>query len=105
MMSNERVRYGYDATSRKDVLYTVRHEGNIYFGISRCNVKIGDKFDKTLGVTIAAGRARTALADVDSLSSLTVVNLYLDQSGTRGYCKIEDVKSLLNYFDNLNNRK
>lgn len=112
------IRYGYKGTKRKDVLYTVRHGENIYFGVSRCNTK--DKFDKELGVEIAAGRARTALKihteNVDAtpdevmkdmVDEIPTVVFYGTNKfhNTKGWCKITDVKFLLKYFDNLNIRQ
>lgn len=108
--NNEMVRYGYslgnnNSPQRKDALFTFRDGDLIFFGISRCNLKVGDKFDRELGKEIAKGRARKAHefyvnGNNGRISPETYQFLALD----RGYCHVNKIKKLLAYFDNLHVR-
>lgn len=118
-MSNTRVRYGRivirgrapirlgeDYEMRKlqamnkvpkNTLVTIREGDLVYFGIARCNVNL-DIFRKTLGTEIAARRCNLAK---DEFNDVTGEAFTLHRSGLRGVAKVDGIKSLLQYFDNI----
>lgn len=108
-----RVRYSRTDEDRtpKNTLYTHLKDGDLYFGIARCNHKL-DRFNKTTGTHIAEQRALKALAD-DVGEYRYKGHLILHSSGLRGKVRKENAKSLIEYFraidevllDQLNNKK
>jgi hypothetical protein len=118
-MSNVRVRYGrfnlikltrngeaLAAYYPKNTLVTFKEHGVIYFGISRCNVKM-DNFKKEVGKRIALGRLelsqnedfeRKENLDYEQLAGST---LEIHKSGLRGVVHETDIKHLLDYFKNI----
>ena len=103
--NNEKVRYGKDWNSQpKNTLYTIRKEGKIYFGVSRTNIIAGDRFNKQRGKQIAKGRAEFAIEDPAELVQEEyelIDGVYMHNNGMRGFTPIDNVKSLLSYFDNI----
>lgn len=114
------VRYGRDKRNqRKNCLHTVRKDGSIYFGVSRCRTKSGDVFDKELALKIAEGRtvlATQSLYDSPNSSFLmkqvnynknlerTVNNVSVSDLTREVFCgKIatDDIKVLLKWFRSL----
>jgi hypothetical protein len=103
-MEKAMVRYGVLNNDRKDTLYTFRAGEHIFFGIARCNLKAGDKFDRELGKKIAMNRALKAKELVDSgQASVTEAGKLDDVTWNVSYgcVPVGDVKSLLNYFHTL----
>lgn len=103
-MEKAMVRYGVLKNDRKDTLYTFRSGENIFFGIARCNLKAGDKFDRELGTKIAMNRALKAKALVDSGEASPSEAGKLDEvtwNVAYGCIPVSDVKSLLKYFHTL----
>jgi len=93
----ERVRYGRPYSKEpKNTLVTTRDGDTVFFGIARCNRKL-DCFHKSIGKYIA--RQRLFCIDEDELSPNGDLNLH--HSGLRGTVGIENVKSLLEYFNNI----
>jgi len=82
----------------KNTLVTIRENDQIYFGISRVNQK-HDVFSKEFGKTIAQGRAEKAKDDFSF--SVPLNGMFLDETGLKGSCEVQDVKKLLEYFDNI----
>lgn len=105
--SNERifkmrtmVRYGRNERGQpKNTLVTTRKDDMIYFGIARCNTKAGDAIDRRKGRFIANERMHLGLACGGFRNSWRRMELH--DSGLRGCCKVEDIASLLQYFDNI----
>mgnify|MGYP006921280269 CR=1 FL=1 len=114
------VRYGRDKRNqRKNCLHTIRKDGAIYFGVSRCRTKSGDVFSKELAVAIAEGRtmlARDALFDTPGSAFLKkkvtytksyekeVANIPVASLTREVFCgKIPDteIKELLSWFRGL----
>jgi hypothetical protein len=103
-MKNEMTRYSNLGNGRKDTLFTFREGDTVFFGISRCNVKAGDVFDKTKGRLIAQGRAFKAKELVDSgqVQKREVGNIEQEkQFVSYGSIPVVDVKNLLGYFRSL----
>lgn len=100
MAKKEMFRYNVAEHSRKDVMFTIKEDGLIFYGIARCNLKIGDKFNKELGKTIAIGRALEAkrLFDEGTPINFDDGDVKADRLGVVS----EDyVTALLDYFDGL----
>lgn len=97
------IRFGKNfKNDRKDVLATVKQDDYIYFGIARCNLKVGDKFDRELGKKIAKARAEKAIK-ISKLPEFETEPDGFDISAERdfypfGRVKADQVKSLLSYF-------
>lgn len=90
-----RIRYSRDENRiPKNTLATIRDGSIIYYGISRCNTKL-DKFDKQEGAERATIRVRTAF---DLLSGLESTK----NSELAGCVHEDDIKDLLEYFNNIN---
>ena len=89
MSNNRRVRYSrLEDRCPKNTLVTYRNENLVYFGISRCHSK-NDRFSKELGKDLAETRAQLAMS--------------IHRSGLRGVAKVDEVKQLLTYFQNIDN--
>ncbi len=99
------VRYGKLNNDRKDTLFTFRSEDKIFFGIARCNVKVGDAFDKELGRKIAQNRALKAqevfTTEKVNLENSDIANL--KEFVSYGAIPVTEIKSLLSYFRSLQN--
>jgi hypothetical protein len=80
------IRYRHSRGKKRATLATIREGDLVYWGVAKCNV--GDMFNKAKGRAIAFGRAELTQRKQDS-------------SLLRGCCKIEDIKQLLKYFDNI----
>jgi len=100
MSEGFRTRFGrVENRKPKNTLVTFRQDGNIYFGIARCNSEL-DTFSRDLGKRIATSRAQLVAAD----TNLTVregTNLALHESGLRGVVPITNVVQLIEYFRNI----
>jgi hypothetical protein len=97
MENNIRIRYGRNKKgSPKNTLVTIRDGELLYFGISRCNVKVGDTFQKDAGKHIAYERALLSSAECPVSDGLCV-----HKSGLRGVVEKESVRKLIEYFENI----
>jgi hypothetical protein len=93
----------------KNTLLTIRDNDLIHFGIARCNNKLGDRFDKNVGKLIATNRARLAASEagVGGIPGKQIKskdlseNLIVHKSGLRGTVKLENIVTLLRYFQNI----
>jgi hypothetical protein len=104
-MEKSMVRYGKLNSDRKDTLFTFRSEDKIFFGIARCNVKVGDVFDKELGRKIAQNRALKA-QEVFKSGNVALESGNIEDMKEfipYGGIPVADIKSLLNYFRSLQN--
>jgi len=104
MKLDERLRYNNGSSSRKDLLYTVRSNDLVFFGISRTNLQAGDKFDKELAKEIAQARAMKARAEYDATKSAVFADFSV-RSVNHGVVTVDRVKELLAYFDALTERQ
>lgn len=112
MSSKERVRYGRVNTTTservpKNTLLTFRDGNLVHFGIARCHSEL-DCFKKDTGKLIAKNRACLAASEAGvggipgkQLKASDVEGLIVHRSGMRGTVKVEDVKTLLQYFRNI----
>ena len=98
---NTRVRYSRVDENRtpKNTLVTVRDNGVVYFGISRCNRKL-DVFHKNIGTYIANERAALARDEikVSKYNVLKDTEIRLHESGLRGSVPFDNVKEVVKYF-------
>ena len=100
MSNNRRVRYSrLEDRCPKNTLVTYRNENLVYFGISRCHSK-NDRFSKELGKDLAETRAQLALNEAGNIEES---NMSIHRSGLRGVAKVDEVKQLLTYFQNIDN--
>jgi hypothetical protein len=98
----EQVRFTKDSKGhRRNTLFTVRRDGFIYWGVSRCKTPL-DKFNRELGLRIAEGRARKALEELRDLEQSELVNKKYSEKPSFGKTKVEDVKALVEWFKKLN---
>ena len=99
------VRYGRLEGSRtpKNTLTTFKRDGQIYFGIARCNNGAGDVFKRHLGTVIATNRAKLSLENDDANEDYTCNEgkVRLHSSGLRGVVSVEEVRALLTYFNSV----
>jgi hypothetical protein len=98
------IRVRHTKGRKRATLVTVREGDMLYFGIARCNTRDGDVFNKQKGRFIAEGRAFSELEahkNHPDMAGLYVAGLMIHTSGLKGCCHIEDVKTLLSYFDNI----
>lgn len=103
-MKTEMIRFGNVENNRKAVLATIKQEGYIYFGISRCNLKSGDRFDRELGKKIATARAAKAINIAKEPDFKPDVVEFLPEDFTfypYGRVKDTEIKQLLEYFHSL----
>jgi hypothetical protein len=77
----------------KNTLFTIRYEDNVYFGISRCNLKY-DRCVKKEGIKFAKEKAQKALVDLKEFPC----NFFIDAVGLSGKCNIFLLPALLEYF-------
>lgn len=101
MNTNIKVRFSKKNNSRKNTLVTVREGDTIFFGVARCNVSHGEKFDRDEGLKKAAVRANVAMQNVASIDWAVDKSLVIHNSGLFGQVGVSDVKDLLSYFDNI----
>lgn len=103
------IRFGHYKNDRKDTLFTVKDGNYIWFGIARCNLKVGDKFDRDLGKTIAQGRALKAQkffaenqveTEAEDFDIAQVASFF-----PMGRVKDTQIKNLLQYFHSFGTRK
>lgn len=118
-----RVRYGwvyekgdefkdsYSFRHRKNVLVTIQKNDFVFFGIARCKLP-QDHFRKVEGRELALARAQNSVnstnmgKDTDAYGALQPrASFYLDSSELMGYCKVKYVKTLLQHFENLDQKK
>ena len=96
------VRFGKQKNNRKDTMVTFRKDDLIFFGVARCNVKVGDKFDRELGKKIALSRAEKALvmhqAGKASFTSQEVKLSQVSDFVGYGCIPVVEIKELLQYF-------
>jgi hypothetical protein len=94
-----RVRYGrLEDRSPKNTLVTIKKDNFVYFGIARCNSKL-DTFYKSIGTHIAEQRAQLAVSDIGMYSYHDGIEIH--RSGVRGNTEVENIKSLISYFENI----
>lgn len=100
-------RYGNKGNNRKDVLYTIRDGELIFFGIACCNLRIGDKFDKTLGRKIAHDRAHKGMKLFKDGQESAPGTGIAEATDFYAYGAIHqsEIKGLLTYFHNLAEKK
>lgn len=100
MSEDKRIRYSrLNDRFPKNTLVTFRNDDLVYFGISRCNSK-RDHFSKEFGKQLAEQRALLASAEV-SMGENETGGMEIHKSGLRGVTKVEDIKRLLTYFQNI----
>ena len=110
----ERVRYGHFMRGRlkgqrRSVLVTLRHNDEIYFGISKWNTRRPtngmprDLWNKERGLDYARRRAQAALnATIEEKDGkIRRGNITVHEDGTLGHCNVKDVKELLGYFNQV----
>lgn len=96
-------RFSKEDRTPKNTLVTVRDGDTVYFGISRCNVKL-DTFHKNIGTYIAQQRAQIVSEDQATGSDYSTyvptenAELRLHKSGLRGRVALTDVKEVVKYF-------
>ena len=102
MTSEIRVRYGrLNNRMPKNTLVTIKDGDKIYFGIARCHSKM-DKFRKDIGIKTATIRAESAYrASNGKTYSDGVGEISLNKSGLLGVATMNSIKTLLNYFQNI----
>lgn len=99
---NTRIRYGrVNDHSPKNTLVTVRDGDTVYFGISRCNMDAGDRFNKDTGKMIASRRAALAASESDRYNYLSGTNVQVHDSGLRGRVPRESIVDLLRTFGSI----
>ena len=93
-------RYNNTTNSRKDCLFTIKINNLCFYGISRCNLKVGDKFEKELAKTIAVGRCIEAkrLFEEDTIITFDSGDPKADRMGV---IATEYIPALLEWFDSL----
>ena len=98
-MRNEMTRYSKnpDRCNRTNTLVTIKEGDLIFFGISRCNKTAGDTFLKSKGSMVA--KARAIRAKIEGREATGEFTLYAN--GLRGSCSQANIRSLLEYFDNV----
>jgi hypothetical protein len=107
-MRTEMTRYSKspDKSNRKNTLVTIQDGDVIYFGISRCNTKAGDKFLKSKGQMVAKARAIKASIEA-RYSPLTAASqdngLTTHFGGLRGFVAVAHIHDLLQYFRDIDN--
>jgi hypothetical protein len=107
MQNKYRIRY----SNVKNTLVTTQDGDYVYFGIARCNMRVGDRFNKKHGTMVALSRAEKAqdkLAfELDSKSSASTnflpfwsTNTYwFAESNLYGVVHVTRVRELLNDFE------
>lgn len=101
-MEMTQVRYGRKENQNElnRVLYTVKEGESIYFGIARCNVTKGDKFEKARGRQIAEARALKAKSETpEELKDIKISESPFFHP--YGKVPVSEVKDLLQYFRGL----
>lgn len=100
-LKDARIRFGRVGENRtpKNTLATVRRDGSVYFGISRCLLSV-DRPDKNEGKRRAFDRLAVALSNKAG-SWVVDGSFYLHKSGLFGQVGLDEVKKLLEYFDNI----
>lgn len=101
-----RIRHGKRRGHPKSILITQERDGRIYFGISSCNFKEGDKWDKRKGIKDwAEKRISVALGldDSEFNESMRFPGIYVHSSellgnGMLGKCSIEKARDMIKYF-------
>lgn len=105
-----RVRYGYQQKEVKGTLRYYPHPKNVlvtipsgkdyvFFGIARCKLS-ADNFRKKEGRELALNRALQFFNnDTTGLAAF-----YLSGDGTRGYCHVRYVRTLLRHFEGLDQK-
>ena len=90
------IRYsGTKKNRRKNCLITLRRGNNIFFGISRCNLK-KDTYSRKEGIDRATERATLSMR-----YGMPDATLYMDSSGLSGQCTVSNTKFLLRYFESF----
>jgi hypothetical protein len=89
----------------KNTLFTFRDGDLIHFGIARCN-SMFDSFRRDTGKLIARNRAKVAAGEagvggIPGKQTKNVDGVLLHSSGLRGSVNVENVKELLQYFQNV----
>lgn len=93
--TNERVRFLKDDKGRYAVLFSKQlYSGRIVFGISRCNRKAGDVFDRAFGVQQARDRA----SKVQEKRRHQFGENYYSADGMSGTVTIDTVTDMLEHF-------
>lgn len=98
--NTERIRFGRTKSKTpKNTLITKRYDGVIFFGVARCHSKL-DYFSKRLGKHVATERLYLAVEEPKAhYQQHGALNLH--PNGLRGFCVVQEVKQLLQYFDNI----
>jgi hypothetical protein len=94
-----RVRYGRVNNQPKNTLVTICDGETIYFGISRCRMN-EDRVNKEEGKRLALFRAEIAASNVAGAWAKDGT-LFVHKTGVFGNVKKDDVRKLLEYFDNI----
>lgn len=104
MSENIRIRYGrVNERNPKNTLATFQDGETVFFGISRCNTTVGDRFVKIRGREIASNRAMFAAEEDVSFPTIDGTTIQIHESGMRGQVPSKDVAELLNVFNNIDN--
>jgi hypothetical protein len=97
-----RVRYSYDLAEEipklKNTLLSFIQDGRIFFGIARCNLDAGDRFNRKVGRGIAVRRALSAL---DKYKEAPLHELALSMNFLSGCCKVEAAKKMVEHFKSI----
>ena len=103
-MENFRVRYGRITRgkrkgNRRSTLVTSQKGDNIFFGISKCNLKC-DRWSRERGVEEAQKQLDRMLSgQLKSFKEIDGVSVH--HSGLSGRCPVEKAKSLISYFEDV----
>jgi hypothetical protein len=102
--TNVRVRYSYDRTEEiprlKNTLLSFSQDGRIFFGIARCNLDSGDRFNRKIGRSIAAKRALAALRFWEEGAAVSDLNI--SRNFLFGSCPPEKAKKMVEHFKFVN---
>jgi hypothetical protein len=101
--TNVRVRYSYDTaegTPRlKNTLLSFVQNGRIFFGIARCNLDSGDRFNRKIGRSIACKRALAALRFWEEEAAVRLRrDLNISRNFLFGSCPPEKAKEMVRHF-------
>ena len=118
-MNDTRIRYGarepghtfvdkrksvFHRGTAKNTLATIRVGDIIFFGIARCNKGL-DIFKKSVGMDIAIGRAKKAKEEGVSVVPDDSIVFMNEAKDLRGYCSVNNIVSLLVFFQGLDSAK
>jgi hypothetical protein len=97
-MTNYRIRYSKTTDGPKNTLATIQDGDYVYFGIARCNTKVGDRFNKKHGTMVSLARAEKMLSNNSSVW-LNGQTYWFADNNLSGVTHVSLVKQLLQDFE------